>query len=44
MGAKGSSQKAPGPFGRVIRDLLMPFFLKRVSNEAQKWLYDYSLT
>jgi 2-polyprenyl-6-methoxyphenol hydroxylase-like FAD-dependent oxidoreductase len=41
-GARMSSNKTPGPIGRVIRDLALPLILRLAANEkAQRWLYDY---
>lgn len=44
-GARTSSSKTAGPIGRVFRDALMPFFLKRMNGDAAKrelaWLYDH---
>jgi 2-polyprenyl-6-methoxyphenol hydroxylase-like FAD-dependent oxidoreductase len=45
-GARSSSQKAPGRFGRVARDLMMPLFLKRVAgkgNASLRWMYDHHI-
>ncbi len=43
FGARSSSSKAPGPAGRVIRDLLMPFFLKLFARQSQNWLFGYHI-
>ena len=43
FGARSSSHKAPGPAGRVIRDLLMPFFLKLIARQSQDWLFGYHI-
>lgn len=41
-GARASGGKKVGPIGRVLRDLMMPLFLKRQSNTtSQNWLYNY---
>jgi 2-polyprenyl-6-methoxyphenol hydroxylase-like FAD-dependent oxidoreductase len=41
-GARGSSNKAPGAFGRVIRDLMLPVLFRFVITEkAVSWMYDY---
>ncbi|TMC68585.1 MAG: FAD-dependent monooxygenase [Chloroflexi bacterium] len=41
FGARSSSNKAPGSVGRVIRDLLAPFFLKLIARQSQDWLFGY---
>jgi len=41
FGARSSSHKAPGPVGRVFRDLLAPFFLKLIARQSQDWLFGY---
>ncbi len=43
FGARSSSSKVPGPVGRVIRDLLMPFFLKVFARQSQDWLFGYHI-
>ena len=43
FGARSSSNKAPGPVGRVIRDLLMPFFVKLIALQSQNWLFGYHI-
>jgi FAD-dependent urate hydroxylase len=45
-GARSSNQKAPGRFGRMLRDLMMPLFLKRVAgkgNASLRWMYDHHI-
>jgi 2-polyprenyl-6-methoxyphenol hydroxylase-like FAD-dependent oxidoreductase len=43
-GARGSSAKAPGPVGRVLRDLMVPIFLRVFANErAMRWIFDYQV-
>ena len=43
-GARAGSNKAVGPIARVLRDLMMPMFLKRqTSNTAQQWLFHYRI-
>jgi 2-polyprenyl-6-methoxyphenol hydroxylase-like FAD-dependent oxidoreductase len=43
-GARTSNSKAAGPFGRVLRDLMMPLILKRVaSGESLAWMHDYHI-
>ncbi len=43
FGARSSNNKAPGPVGRVIRDLLAPFFLKLIARQSQDWLFGYHI-
>jgi 2-polyprenyl-6-methoxyphenol hydroxylase-like FAD-dependent oxidoreductase len=41
-GARLSSSKMPGRIGRVVRDLVLPYFLRRAATpEAHGWLYDF---
>lgn len=41
-GAKTSNQKAPGPVGRFMRDLLLPVVFRFfVTDESMHWMYDY---
>ena len=43
FGAKNSSAKTVGPIGRVIRDALMPLFLRRIAGQSEQslaWLYN----
>jgi FAD-dependent urate hydroxylase len=43
-GARTSNSKAAGPFGRVLRDLMMPMILKRAANGgALAWMHDYHI-
>jgi FAD-dependent urate hydroxylase len=43
-GARTSNSKAAGPVGRVLRDLMMPFILKRVARgESLAWMHDYHI-
>jgi 2-polyprenyl-6-methoxyphenol hydroxylase-like FAD-dependent oxidoreductase len=43
-GARGSSAKAPGPVGRVLRDLMVPIFLRVFANErAMRWIFAYQV-
>lgn len=43
-GARSSSDKAAGPVGRVIRDLMMPLVLKRfASSKSHEWMYGYRI-
>ncbi|MEU4231867.1 FAD-dependent monooxygenase [Nonomuraea sp. NPDC026600] len=40
-----SNSKAAGPVGRVFRDLMMPFFLKKVaSQESLSWMYRHHVS
>jgi 2-polyprenyl-6-methoxyphenol hydroxylase-like FAD-dependent oxidoreductase len=44
-GARGSSNKTPGPFGRVARDLMLSLFVKRfVTEESLAWMYDHRVS
>lgn len=44
-GARSASGKAAGVVGRAVRDLVLPFFLRRLGTEEGKrelsWLYDH---
>jgi FAD-dependent urate hydroxylase len=41
-GARGSSSKTPGPFGRVIRDLMLPLMFRfLITPKSLAWMYDY---
>jgi 2-polyprenyl-6-methoxyphenol hydroxylase-like FAD-dependent oxidoreductase len=43
-GARTSSGKAAGAFGRMLRDLFMPVMLKRFgSMSTLRWMYDYRI-
>ena len=45
QGARTSNSKAAGPVGRVLRDLMMPVFLKRLANSGSLgWMYDHHIT
>lgn len=42
LGARSSNDKAAGPVARVIRDLVLPLMLKKMSSrKAQEWMYGY---
>lgn len=43
FGARSASHKAPGPVGRVVRDLVLPWFLKGFARQPQEWLFGYHL-
>jgi 2-polyprenyl-6-methoxyphenol hydroxylase-like FAD-dependent oxidoreductase len=43
FGARSSSSKAPGPLGRVVRDLVLPTMLKLFAKASQDWLYGYHI-
>lgn len=46
QGKRNGNQKAAGPVGRVLRDLLMPPMLKaltRTGKMSQTWLFDYHI-
>jgi 2-polyprenyl-6-methoxyphenol hydroxylase-like FAD-dependent oxidoreductase len=41
-GARGSSDKMPGPFGRLARDLMLRLLFRFVITEQSLgWMYDY---
>jgi 2-polyprenyl-6-methoxyphenol hydroxylase-like FAD-dependent oxidoreductase len=41
-GARGSSDKTPGTFGRVVRDIMLPVLFRFVVTEKSlRWMYDY---
>lgn len=41
-GARFSSAKAPGPFGRVMLDLMLPFVFRfLVTERSTAWMYDH---
>jgi FAD-dependent urate hydroxylase len=42
-GARSSNAKAAGPVARVLRDLLLPIFLRRQGAEAAAWLHGYHI-
>jgi len=45
-GAKTSNMKAAGPVARILRDLMMPIFLKRAAGKGDKsmaWMHDYRI-
>jgi FAD-dependent urate hydroxylase len=42
--ARMNSNKAPGPMGRVLRDLVLPLILKRQgSADSQRWIFDHHI-
>lgn len=46
QGKRNGNQKAAGPVGRVLRDLLMPPMLRMMTRSGkmeQPWLYDYHI-
>lgn len=44
-GARGSSNKTPGPFGRLARDLMLRLLLRYVITEkSMSWMYDYRVS
>jgi len=43
FGARSSSSKAPGPLGRVVRDLVLPTMLKLIAKASQDWLFGYHI-
>ena len=45
-GARSSNQKAAGPIGRILRDLMMPIFLRRAAGSGTRslaWLHRYEI-
>lgn len=43
-GARGSSNKVPGRFGRFGRDLMLRFLFRHViTEESTSWMYDYRI-
>jgi 2-polyprenyl-6-methoxyphenol hydroxylase-like FAD-dependent oxidoreductase len=42
-GARSSNAKAAGPVARVLRDALLPIFLRRQGAEAAAWLHGYHI-
>jgi 2-polyprenyl-6-methoxyphenol hydroxylase-like FAD-dependent oxidoreductase len=41
-GARGSSSKVPGRFGRAVRDLMLPLMFRTfVTQKSLAWMYDY---
>ena len=45
-GARTSASKAAGPIARVVRDLMMPVFLKRAAGKGDRsmaWMHDYRI-
>jgi 2-polyprenyl-6-methoxyphenol hydroxylase-like FAD-dependent oxidoreductase len=44
VGARGSSAKVPGTVGRLLRDLMVPLFLRLFANErTMRWIFDYQI-
>ena len=46
QGARSSSGKAAGPIARVLRDLMLPVFLKRAAGSGERslaWMYGYHI-
>ncbi|MBF9128929.1 FAD-dependent monooxygenase [Plantactinospora sp. S1510] len=43
MGARSNRDKAAGPLGRMLRDLLMPVAMKFVKPEKFAWQFDYRI-
>ena len=41
--ARTNSNKAAGPIGRVLRDLVLPVAMKRVKPEKSAWQFDYRI-
>ncbi len=45
-GARTSNSKAAGPIARILRDLMMPVFLKRAASGGDRsmaWMHDYRI-
>jgi 2-polyprenyl-6-methoxyphenol hydroxylase-like FAD-dependent oxidoreductase len=42
-GARSSNVKAAGPVARVLRDALLPIFLRRQGNKAAAWLHGHHI-
>jgi FAD-dependent urate hydroxylase len=42
-GARSSNAKAAGPVARVLRDALLPLFLRRQGAQAEAWLHGYHI-
>jgi 2-polyprenyl-6-methoxyphenol hydroxylase-like FAD-dependent oxidoreductase len=42
-GARSSDAKAAGPVARVLRDALLPIFLRRQGNRAAAWLHGHHI-
>jgi FAD-dependent urate hydroxylase len=42
-GARSSNAKAAGPVARVLRDMLLPIFLRRQQAEAAAWLHGHHI-
>jgi hypothetical protein len=44
-GARGSSNKTPGAFGRLVRDLMLSLLFRYVITEdSLGWMYDYRVS
>ena len=44
QGRRNGSGKAPGPIGRVVRDLVLPIVLKSLEKrDVQRWIFDYRI-
>jgi 2-polyprenyl-6-methoxyphenol hydroxylase-like FAD-dependent oxidoreductase len=46
QGGRSSSGKAAGPIARVLRDLMLPVFLKRAAGGGERslaWMYGYHI-
>jgi 2-polyprenyl-6-methoxyphenol hydroxylase-like FAD-dependent oxidoreductase len=42
-GARSSNAKVAGPVARVLRDALLPIFLRRQGAQAAAWLHGYHI-
>jgi hypothetical protein len=43
QGARSSNAKAAGPIARVLRDALLPIFLRRQGAQAEAWLHGHHI-
>ena len=43
LGARSSANKALGPIGRAIRDLVLPIALKHLARQSQDWLFRHHI-
>jgi 2-polyprenyl-6-methoxyphenol hydroxylase-like FAD-dependent oxidoreductase len=44
QGARSSSSKAAGPFGRIVRDQMLPFvFRYLVTEKSLTWMYEHHI-
>jgi 2-polyprenyl-6-methoxyphenol hydroxylase-like FAD-dependent oxidoreductase len=44
QGKRNGDAKAPGPVGRVVRDLVLPVVMRRLaSKDPMGWIFDYDV-